>query len=684
MSRFKRLIVEVHHRSLWQVLLIYAVASWVVFEVVQTVTEGLGLPPWFPAFAALLLLVGLPLVLATAFVQEGGPATGRSDPTLLPHADGTADTDRTREGARRLLTWRNALAGGVLALALWGVVATAWYALYGGAAALEAVDRKSVAVLPFANVGGDPENEYFSDGITGDIIAHLSKIADLKVISRTSVMQYKSTEKNLPEIGEELGVATILEGEVQRAGDRIRINAQLIDAESDDHLWAEQYDRQLTDVFAIQSDVARQIATALKLTLTPGEKGQLEKQPTDNLEAYEYYLRGTAHFRRRQLERENDLAVRMYETAVDLDPDFAEAWAELARVRVRLYFVYGRTSELPLARAAVDRAMALAPELSETRMAVGDYYYYGQRDYARALEHYTFVQQEQPNNAQALASIGWIRRRQGKWEEAVAGLEAALELDPRHDTYLFTLGETHLLRRRYPEAERYFNRAMSFAPDIPGAYLGKTWLDLSRDGDIEGARQVLRKASETIDPAELLLSAELGRTPIPLALVRIFPGYYAQVLDDRLVATLGHDSAFYLLIRAELSATRGETGLARGNYESARAVLEARVQEWPNEYRPHALLGLAYAGLGRTRDAILHGEKAAALLPVSKDARMGPSLVWNLAEIAVMVGEYDAAIDHLEYLLSIPSEMSIPLLRIDPIWDPLRDHPRFQELLGGV
>ncbi|MEE9185131.1 MAG: hypothetical protein V3U39_11755, partial [Acidimicrobiia bacterium] len=233
MSRLKRFISEIHHRSLWQVLAIYVVASWVVFEVVQTVTEGLGLPTWFPAFAALLLLIGLPIVLATAFVQEGIAPARRHDPTLMPGGELDADAGpREVAGARGLFTWRNAISGGVLALALWGVVATGWYVVYGGAAAVSSGQRKSIAVIPFANMSADPENEYFSDGITDDIITHLSMIADLKVTSRQSSMQYKGSEKSLRQIAEELGVATILEGGVQRIGDRIRINAQLIDAES--------------------------------------------------------------------------------------------------------------------------------------------------------------------------------------------------------------------------------------------------------------------------------------------------------------------------------------------------------------------------------------------------------------------------------------------------------------------
>jgi serine/threonine-protein kinase len=681
MSQLKKLITEIHKRSLWQVLLIYVGGGWLVFEVVQTVTEGLGLPQWFPAFAALLLLTGLPVVLATAFVREGEAAATFSDPTLIPVEEGGSAAARRR----RLLTWRKAGLSFMAALALWGVAAAGWLLFGSGAGGTHEVveERPSVAVLPFVNRSGLEEDEYFTDGIHDQILTQLSKISGLSVRGRTSVMQYRESPKNLRQIGEELNARYLLEGGVLRAAGTVRINVQLIDAREDEHVWAETYDRALSveNLLAVQSEAARRVAEALRTTLTVDELERVEAKPTENVEAYEYFLRGNAHFRRRQLEREYYLAVQMYETAVELDPGFAEAWALIARARIRLYFVYGRVTELPAAEAAVNEALNLAPDLSEVQMALGDYYYYGRRDYDRALEHYTIVLREEPNNAEALASRAWIRRRQGDWEEAVAGLTGALEFDPQHDTYLFSLGDTYLLRRQYQEADHYFSRAMSLAPDLPGGHLGKVWLSLSRDGDSQRARQVLGETSQMIDPAVLLLSAELGRSLVPLALVRIFPDYFAQVLDGIAPATSRLDSAFYFLAKAQLGVSREETLAAHAFYDSARAVLEATVQEWPNEHRPHALLGLAYAGLGRAEDAIRHGKKGVELLPVSKDARTGPSLVWSLAEIEVTVGDYDSAIDRLDLLLSIPSEISVPVLRMDPIWDPLRDHPRFQALL---
>ncbi len=374
MSRFKELIREVHRRSLWQVLLVYIGGALVGYQAIQALTEGLGLPQWFPALAILLFIVGLPIVLATSFVQEGFSSAGQ-DPTLLP--DSGVGTVADVAGARRLFTWRNAIMGGALAFGLWGVVATGWL-VFGGRSDAEGVEAalvesKSIAVIPFANMSADPENEYFSDGITDDIITHLSMIADLKVISRQSSMQYKGSEKSLRQIAEELGVATILEGGVQRIGDRVRVNAQLIDAESDEHLWVEQYDRDLTDVFAIQSDVAERIARALAAELTPETQARIERRPTDDMAAYNAYLRGKDYTRRGYAEEDIRVSIQMYERAVELDPGFALAWAGLANQQSRLYWFHYDRSDAPLTAAsqAIDQALALDPELSEAYLARG-------------------------------------------------------------------------------------------------------------------------------------------------------------------------------------------------------------------------------------------------------------------------------------------------------------------------
>ncbi|UCC83921.1 MAG: tetratricopeptide repeat protein, partial [Gemmatimonadota bacterium] len=561
----------------------------------------------------------------------------------------------------------------------WGVVATGWY-LLGDRLQPEPLEtaaetRSSIAVLPFENLSGEQVNEPFTNGIHDDILVHLSKISSLKVISRFSVMEYRGTARNVRRIAEELDVATVLEGGVQRAGDRVRINVQLIDAQSDEHIWAETYDRDLTaeNIFAVQTDIARRIAATLEATLTADEMEQIEARPTGNLEAYEYYLRGGEIFR--ALGSDNfQMAVQMYERAVELDPNFALAYAALSWAHIRIHFFQGLPGALASARTALDEALRLGPDLSETQMAEGYYHYWGSLDYDKALERFRAVEAQQPNNSDVLMAIGGILRRQGKWEEAVAYIGRAVELDPRSEVMVSILARTYENARRWGEAERYTNRAIALNPYNPDRYKRMAELYLESQGSTARARDVLQEASLGIDVAWVLL--ESG------TLVRIFGEEYAAALDRLSLSAPAIDTVDYFLAKAELSARRGQSGPARAYYDSVRVILEARVQEEPAAL---GLLGyelsLAYAGLGRAEDAIQVARAAVDMFPLSKDAWRGANLLSNLAEVYVRVGEYDAAIEQLELLLSIPSPLSANLLRVDPLWDPLRDDPRFQKLL---
>jgi serine/threonine-protein kinase len=664
MNRLKQFITEIHRRSLWQVLLIYVGAALVAYQAVQALTEGLGLPQWFPAFAIVLFIIGLPIVLATAFVHEVAP------PLAAAHLEA-----RRRH---RFLTWRNAAASFVVALAAWGVVATGWLVLHERGEA--SVERKSVAVLPFENMSADPDNEYFSDGITDDIITHLSKIADLKVISRTSVMQYKGTEKTVRQIGEELGVATVLEGGVQRAGDRVRINAQLIDAETDEHLWAEQYNRQLTDVFEIQTHVAQQIALALRARLTEEETERIEARATDNLEAYDVYLRGLTYARRAaSLRRIEDarLAVEMFERAVELDPNYVEGHAALSRSYGELFSDFGQVEAGPKAKEAADRAMQLAPDRPASRMALGWYDWLVTGEFEAAEEHFAMARRGLPSNADLLAALGGVQLRQGKWEHAIATLKEAVRLDPQSPDPLVALGRTYYVMRRYSDAEDYLTRSVALFPDDHWAHFWKTMLYLTWDGGTERAQGALQGASQRADLLRfLLVSWDFDDRMV----LRIFADHFAAGLNRRTLADPA-DSAAYYLAKADAAARNDRAVVAYAYYDSARFVLEPRL--WaPDPSRHHSRLGIAYAGLSQAEEAIREGKEAFELAVASKHGLLSGSYSGpDLAEIYLMVGEYDAAIDQLERLLSMPSIISVPLLRFDPIWNPLRDHPRFQALL---
>jgi serine/threonine-protein kinase len=366
----------------------------------------------------------------------------------------------------------------------------------------------------------------------------------------------------------------------------------------------------------------------------------------------------------------------MYEAAIGLDPEFAHAYAALARALVWLNQQFERGGALPRAREAVDEALRLAPDLTEAHMALGDYHYYGLRDFEQALEQYEWVQRRQPSNSDAVALIAWIQRRLGDWESSIANADLALELDPLNTVWLIGQAQNYFYTRQYERAEPYFLRAIANAPDVPYYYRWAAWFYLAWDGTTDRAHRLLEQALLRIDPGQLLLGGESS-----WIILHVFGDEYGPALERLSPDSAGVDAGYYYLARAYLSARTGDDDQARVFYDSARVAFEARVQEGPEQFAPHSALGLAYAGLGRTEDAIREGELAVRLVPVSRDGSSGPDRVRDLAFIHVMVGDYEAAIDQLEHLLSVPSEFSSNLLRVDPFWDPLRSNTRFQLLL---
>ncbi|MEE9207450.1 MAG: hypothetical protein V3U67_03605, partial [Gemmatimonadota bacterium] len=666
--------------------LIYIAASWVVLEAADVLVSRLALPEWVYGAAIVLLLVGLPIVLATAFIQEGLSAAPRHDPTLLPSAELESEArPRGVAGARRLFTWRNAITGGVVAFALWGVVAAGWLLLgpvpvpVGGPE--DPGERKMLAVLPFENLGL-PEDEYFADGMTEEIISRLAMVHGLGVISRTSAITYKNTDKPLRQIGEELGVEYVLEGTVrwekpaEGGPSRVRITPQLVRVSDDTHLWADRYDRVLAGVFEIQTDIAEHVIQALEVALLEPERRGLEARPTENLEAYDYYLRGLTYARRR-LRRIEDrrLAVEMFERAVELDPNYVEGYAALSRSYGTLFSDFGQVEAGPKAKEAVDRAMQLAPDRPETHMALGWYDLNVTGDVEVAEEHFAMARRGLPSNAD-LAALGRVQLRQGKWEHAVATYKEAVRLDPLRGP-LVSLGRTYYMMRRYPEAEDYLNRSVTVRPDDHWAHFWKMMLYLTWDGGTERAQEALQAASQRADLLRFLL---VNWDFDDRMVLRIFASHFADALNRRTLADPA-DSAAYYLAKADAAARNDRAVVAYAYYDSARFVLKPRLGA-PYPSRHHSRLGIAYAGLSQAEEAIREGKKAFELAVASKNGQWSGSFSGpDLAEIYLMVGEYDAAIDQLERLLSMPSIISVPLLRFDPIWDPLRDHPRFQALL---
>jgi TolB-like protein/Tfp pilus assembly protein PilF len=525
----------------------------------------------------------------------------------------------------------------------------------------------------------DEETEAFTTGVHDDIVTQLSKVSALKVMSRTSVLEYRNTTKNIRQIGEELGVANLLEGGVQRAGSQIRINVQLIDARSDQHLWADTYNREWTveNVFAVQSDIARQVARALEAALLPEERASIEERPTDNAEAYEAFLLANTYAQRTREREATDRAMELYERAVELDPGFAAAWALLGRQRIWEYWEWNDFEQQPRAEAALDRAVQLAPDGADTHFALGFYHYYYGRDYDTALEHFFAAERLRPGRAVVLGAIGLVRRRQGRWEEAVTAWKRALEADPRSPWLNLVIGESNRFMRRYDEAARYLDRTISVAPEDQTSYSERFATLLYLAADSVAARRFLDEHTNQIVDAQL----HTGYRSL---------AYYQNDLRRVLQLSLEHLPAGYRMI-ALAGHLLGDAELAEAYADSLRSRGERRLQQVPERLRsvpyrtvlaPHLDISMADALLGREQEAIAGAQRALELLPMSRDAMRGLDAVWNLARVYAIFGYEDEVLDQLEYLLSIPSFWTPWQFRNDPLLSYLADNPRLQRLVG--
>ncbi len=668
MSRLRRLLEELKRRRVFRVAVVYAAVAFVVWQAAEIAFPALNLPGWTLTFVVVATLLGFPSALVLAWAFEMTPEGVKRTPPL--GGDVAAPITRGRFMAT---------AAGVAVLVV--VVGAGWFLLRGTGST---ADRKSIAVLPLENLSGDEASEPFVNGIHDDILTHLAKIADLKVISRTSVMEYRDTRKNLRQIAAELGVATVLEGGVQRSGDRVRVNMQLIDARTDEHLWAERYDRELTaaNIFEVQSDVALQVAGALRAVLSPAERQRIASRPTQNLEAYDLYQRGNDYGRRSEDPRDWLTAIELWERSAELDPTFALPYAKMIRAHCYMRWGFGDRSKERLSQAgtAVARLRELAPDLTETHLALGWYYYQCLVDYDRALGEFSLALATEPNNSDVYAGIAAVRRRQGHWDQAAKNWEKASELDPAYYRWLAELADTYGHLGKHAKADSLIDRAIVLAPDDPTLYFQKAGSYLTWTGDTHKARSILEPA------LSLAGSAENAYLSYGLFLIDICDRDYGAALNR--LSTVGSpalETHLWVLTRAQLIAQvyalQGEHELARAYYDSARAYLETRVREQPDDARLYSSLGIAYAGLGRREEAVRAARTAVDLLPVSRDALLGPVGLEALARVYTMVDDYAAALDQLDMLVSIPSYLSVPMLRVDPTWDPLRDHPRFQKLL---
>ena len=555
------------------------------------------------------------------------------------------------------------------------------------ASALATVLEKSIAVLPFENLSDEKGNAYFADGVQDEILVNLSKVADLKVISRTSVMQYKNAVKrNLREIAQQLGVAHVLEGSVQRAGNRIRVNAQLIDARTDAHLWAEHYDRPLGDVFAIQSEIAKTIADRLQAKISDTEKAAIEKAPTTSLVAYDRYLRAQELFAdtsdpihaREKLPQ----AAHLLEEAVTLDPNFLPAWCFLSRIHGVTYFRGHDHSaaRLDLAYATVQAALRLQEDAGEAHLALANYYYHGFRDYRRARSELAIAKRTLPNSADVVRYTGFIDRREGHWEEATRNIERALELDPRNFFILQQLALTYQAQRRYADEARTYDRALTIVPGDPASRINRALIALDWQADIRPFQTTLatllaENPNMALDVDALLCT--LCERPAAAA-TRVLTNYPREGVVNNGV------NFPYAYWQGAVARCQGDSAQAQTAFTAARREVEKTVEQQPDFAAALSLLGMIDAGLEKKEEALKEGQRACELLPISKDAIDGADLAINLAQIYAWTGEKDRAIEQIAALERIPNTLSYGLLKLHPYWDPLRGDPRFEKIVASL
>lgn len=651
------LLDRLKDRKIVQWALAYLAGAFVVFQGIEVLADPWGLSAGLQRTIHILLVLGLFLTLIIAWYH--------------------GEKGRQRVSAAELLVIALLLIifGGVLSLMEAGGETSD-----AGVPAVEGDDRPAIAVLPFDNFSPDPDDAYFADGMQDEIISKLSKIASLRVLSRSSTEQYRQSRPPIPQIARELNVDFVLEGSSRLAGDQVRLIAQLIEARSDDHVWSDEYDRSWTpdSVFAVQVEIAEQIARSMRAAISPEEMARLDVRPTNNPEAYQAYLRGVDLVGRsgQADEARLSLAQDMLEQAVHLDPGFGLAWAWLGYVRGQFVLTSGRGDErVASVRAAVDRAQELAPDLAETKWSAASYYYYVVRDFDRALQLVEEAENAWPNSSEVIQLKAFIQRRLGLWDEVPPALGRAVALDPADRGLQDNIAVTYMLMRQYDEAESVLRRAIELWPDNPTAsgYLAQTLY--YRDGDLSEYRAWYRLYDFAVDADWFRWHQAYLSRDFP-ASIDALAGPGPAVLESQ------YNFDPKPLLRGLSLLAMSDTVAARESFDEARRVLEAARDERPGDDLVHRSLGRAYAGLGLKEAAIREARRAVELVSIDQNAMVGPRNVEGLAQVYAMLGEADLAVEQLEKVLAVPARMSVASLRVDPTWDPIRHHPSFQALIN--
>ncbi|TAN07834.1 MAG: tetratricopeptide repeat protein [Rhodanobacteraceae bacterium] len=710
---------ELKRRHVYRVAAAYAFVGWLLIQVATQVFPVFRLPDWIDQAVVLLILIGFPIALVLAWAFDATPhGIVRID------TEGGADSRAPPHSHRAVITV--GLIGVLVAVAAGAVW---WHAERGGPAAPVARDKasapsdgtpsvasaaagvsaaklrvipvppiaaqpipaKSIAVLPFENLSEDKGNAYFADGMQDLILTKLAGIGDLKVISRTSTEKYQSHPDDLKIIAQQLGVATILEGSVQKAGNQVLINVQLIDAHSDNHLWAESYTRTLDNIFGVEGEVAQKVADALQARLTHAEQQNVAAIPTQNPAAYDWFLK--AEYQANKAFDSQDvadfkLAEANYRQAIALDPGFALAYARLAYSQlVRHWFVAPLSpEELMKVKATIDHAFALVPDLPEAHLALGYYYYWGYRRYADASAQFEQVLQLAPNNVEALGGLAFIDRRRGRWPQALATLQQALLISPRDAYLLGQHGWTLCIVRRYQEAERLLSRALAIEPGKTDNQDGLWRTRLIGFGDAPGAR----KANDPLPGWRLDTHKNIAAGEI-VALINpiVYPDVFERNFDAALRAwdsapvNTDAEQLTRRAARVAIEVVAGRQSAIQSECAQLRPPLEAALAKHPDAIPNLQQVAWVDVCLGRNADAIAAARRMPEELPLSTDAFFGAYPLAGLAEVEVHAGAKDQALQLIDQLLAMPAGevMSVTRLKLDPVWDPLRGDPRFQALL---
>jgi len=671
---FHNFFGELKRRNVYKVAVAYIVAGWALSQGIAQVLPVFDIPNWIIRLLVVLIVIGFPTAVACAWAFEITPEGLKR----------TEDVDRATP---------HRIHGPWIYIVLIGVVVSIslfFLGRYIAPTGLTSGDgNKSIAVLPFATLSDDQDDAYFADGVQDQILTNLAKVSDLRVISHTSVRQYKTgAERNMREIGRQLGVAYIMEGSVQRARDRLRINATLIDARSDTHVWAETYDRTAADLFAIQSELAQSIVTQLKAKLSPQQRAEIEERPTQDLDAFELYIQANAvvdsYINATDVRAALLQALKSLDEAIKRDPNFVSAYCYIARANDLLYFfdLDPTPDRVLLAANAVNTGLRLRPDSAEAHFARADYLFRCLRDYHRALEELAIARPGLPNSSPFFILSGYINRRRNHFPEAERDFATAFAIDPRNPNAYNLLADTYVLERRFPEAVHVYDNVLAAGEDVPIVHFRRASSIQSGTADIGPLREVLKKFPE--------MEFAGGQTPARCWIAMLDRDYAKAekfLADSPRKDFQDIDFSFYFpksWFQAMIAREKGDAAKATAAFQECREILAQRLVVKPEHARTLAVLAQVDAGLGEKDLAIREAQHAIDLMPTSKDIYDGALVLEGLAQVYTWTGERDRAIEAVEKLLTMPGYVNYGRLKLHPLWAPLRGDPRFDKIVNSL